>query len=258
MTRRAEDLAPLLKIIAGKNAEQLRLDEKIDIKNIKFFYQEHDQGSPLVSSVHPEIRTKLRKIVTYLNEAHSIKAEKVENQRFKKSLNMWLANMKAKDGPSFQEQLANLEGSINVPLEFIKWIFRMSPHTLIGLITCVVENVGVKYGTEKHQRMVQERDLLRTELSDMLSDNGVLIYPTHPTPAPMHIEPMFKPFNFSYTAIINILGFPATHIPLGLSSEGLPIGVQVIGNVNQDRLCLAVARELEKAFGGWVPPHINA
>lgn len=29
---------------------------------------------------------------------------------------------------------------------------------------------------------------------------------------------------------------------------------QVIAAPNRDRLCLAVARELEKGFGGWVPP----
>ena len=30
--------------------------------------------------------------------------------------------------------------------------------------------------------------------------------------------------------------------------------MQVIAAPNQDRLCIAVAEELEKAFGGWVPP----
>lgn len=68
-----------------------------------------------------------------------------------------------------------------------------------------------------------------------------------------------RAFNFSYTAIINLLGLPATAIPLGIGpKEGLPIGVQVIANHKQDRLCLAVASELERAFGGWVAPKIVA
>lgn len=45
---------------------------------------------------------------------------------------------------------------------------------------------------------------------------------------------------------------------MGLDRHGLPIGVQVIANEDNDRLCLAVARELEKAFGGWVPPEVEA
>lgn len=258
MCRRAEDLLPILKVLAGDNAEQLNLDENVNIKDIKFYYQENDMGSLLVSSVHPDIKESMRKVVTHLEKAHQIKPTKLENKRFRKSTNMWLACMKVKDGPSFGQQLVNLEGNINVYFELFKWMFNMSNHTLIGLLTCLVEKGGVQPDSEKFQQLVQERDQLILELSDMLGTNGVLLYPTHPTPAPYHSEPLFKPFNFSYTGVINLLGFPATHIPLGLSREGLPIGIQVIGNVNQDRLCLAVARELEKAFGGWIPPSIEA
>lgn len=86
----------------------------------------------------------------------------------------------------------------------------------------------------------------------------MFIYPTHPTAAPFHIEPIVKPFNVAYTAIFNVLGMPSTHVPMGLNKEGLPIGIQVVGGPNQDRLTLAVAEELEKAFGGWVPPSVSA
>lgn len=60
------------------------------------------------------------------------------------------------------------------------------------------------------------------------------------------------------SGIINVLKFPATNIPMGLDSSGLPIGLQVVSKENNDRLCLAVANELEKAFGGWVPPEVQA
>lgn len=258
MCRRAEDLLPILKVLAGNNAKLLNLDEKVDVKDINFFYQEDDMGSMFVSSVHPDIKDNMKKVVAHLEQAHKIKAVKLENKRFKKSINMWLAMMKVKDGPNFGQQLVNLEGNFNIYLELIKWMFRLSNHTLIGLITCLVEKGGVQQGTPEYDKLVDERNKLILELSDLLSTNGVLLYPTHPTPAPYHMEPFIKPFNFSYTGIINLLGFPATHVPLGLSRDGLPIGIQVIGNVNQDRLCLAVARDLEKAFGGWIPPTIEA
>lgn len=116
---------------------------------------------------------------------------------------------------------------------------------------------GCTYGDAKHTHLVNQRDALRQELKDILGDDGVFLYPTHPTAAPYHNEPLAKPFNFSYTAIINVLGFPATNIPMGLNEEGLPIGIQVVANDRNDRLCLAVAREFEKAFGGWVPPDIE-
>ena len=47
---------------------------------------------------------------------------------------------------------------------------------------------------------------------------------------------------------------PVTQVPLGLNSEGLPLGVQVGATHGNDHLTVAVAMELERAFGGWVPP----
>ena len=84
--------------------------------------------------------------------------------------------------------------------------------------------------------------------------DGVLIYPSHATPAPYHTQPILKTFNFGYTAIFNILGNPVTQVPLGMGSWGVPLGVQVVGGKNMDRLTIAVAREAERLFGGWVPP----
>jgi len=45
-----------------------------------------------------------------------------------------------------------------------------------------------------------------------------------------------------------------TQCPLGLSEEGLPLGVQIVTGKLQDRLSLATALYLEKAFGGWKEP----
>ncbi|XP_068081794.1 fatty-acid amide hydrolase 2 [Anabrus simplex] len=256
MCRFASDLAPMLRILADKNASKLHLDEKVDIQKIKYFYMENDGGSVLVSPVHPEIRTAMRKVVAHFEKAYGIKPQKILNKKFSKSAPIWFAKMKVKGAPSFSEQLTNLEGSVNVYLEFLKWILCWSNHTFIGLCTALTEMWGVKHGSEKHQYLVNMCSQLKLELQDMLGTDGVLLYPTHPTPAPYHNEPVIKPFNFSYTGIINVLGLPATNCPLGLSENGLPLGIQVIANQNQDHLTLAVACELEKAFGGWVPPAI--
>ena len=47
---------------------------------------------------------------------------------------------------------------------------------------------------------------------------------------------------------------PATAIPLGLTSEGLPVGVQVVGPWLEDRTPLKLAELIEREFGGFVPP----
>lgn len=89
---------------------------------------------------------------------------------------------------------------------------------------------------------------------DLLGDDGVLFVPPHPTPALYHNQPLTKPLNAAYTAIFNVLGLPVTQVPLGLGSWGVPVGVQVVASLHNDHLTLAVAAELERAFGGWVSP----
>ena len=47
---------------------------------------------------------------------------------------------------------------------------------------------------------------------------------------------------------------PVTEVPLGLDDAGLPLGVQVAAGIDRDHVAIAVAMELERAFGGWTPP----
>ncbi|XP_012235122.1 fatty-acid amide hydrolase 2 isoform X2 [Linepithema humile] len=259
MCRYAQDLTLTLKILADKNADLLKLDQKVDISQIKIFYMEDDGGQYLISPVDPEIKDAMRRIVNYFEKAHKIKATKVNVKKLKKSMALWLANMACKDDKDFSYELTNRKGHITIWWEFIKWLLFMSNHTLVALFTATFEKLSaIKYGNEEHGRLIQQSKDLYQEFRDILGENGVFLYPTHPTAAPMHYEPMCKPFNFSYTGIINVLGLPATACPLGLNKQGLPIGIQVVAGLHQDRLTLAVAEELERGFGGWVPPTIVA
>lgn len=139
LCRRAEDLLPLLKTIAGAKASDLNLDEPVDVTKLNFFYQDNDMGSVGVSPVNNEIKALFNKIALHLEKAHGIKAKKVAIERFRKSAPIWLANMKSPNGPSFQEQLANLNGTINPYLELIKWCFRKSDYTFIGIMTALAD-----------------------------------------------------------------------------------------------------------------------
>ena len=50
----------------------------------------------------------------------------------------------------------------------------------------------------------------------------------------------------AYTAVVNVLGYPAITIPMGFSAEGLPIGVQVIARHGKDAMLYALARWAEE------------
>ncbi|XP_055537891.1 fatty-acid amide hydrolase 2 [Wyeomyia smithii] len=258
MSRYATDLKSMLKIIADENAKKLRLDEPVDLKQVRFFYQLNDGGGSLVSPVDLDIKEAMEKAMAHFRSTVKADVRKVYLDKMRKSAQIWFGNMKQKEEITFDAQLANLEGKINPYVELLKWCVGQSNHTFIGIMTAITERSGVQYDTPEYHHMVKQRDELLQEFTTMLGDNGVFIYPTHPTVAPYHNEPIIRALNFSYTGIINVLGLPSTAVPLGLGREGLPIGLQVIGNVNQDRLCLAVACELERVFGGWVAPEVLA
>lgn len=201
----------------------------------------------------------MNRVVQHLSQKFgSQQVERLQLPQFRQSAAIWFANMRDDSGHGFAYQLGNLEKDINTYLELMKWFFGASKHTFIGLTTAIMDSAQCKHGSPKYDHLVSKRNELRAELQKLLGDNGVLIYPTHPTVAPYHNEPIMRPINFSYTGIVNVLGFPATAVPLGqLGSEGLPLGVQIIANFNEDRLCLAVAEELERAFGGWAKPDVR-
>ncbi|OXU26780.1 hypothetical protein TSAR_006488 [Trichomalopsis sarcophagae] len=256
MCRFAQDMAPILQVIAGKNADMLKLQSKVDMSKLKIYYMEDDGGQMFVSSVDPEIRDSMRQVLNYFEKAYGVKAKKVNIRKFKKSLALWFACMSTEPDKDFSYELTNRTGRINIFAEYFKWITCQSDHTFVALITATFERLNVSHGSEFQAKLKEQCKELQQEFKDMLGDDGIFLYPTHPTAAPLHHEPIVKPFNFSYTAIINVLGLPATACPLGLNKQGLPIGLQVVGGLYQDHITLAVAEELQRGFGGWVPPAI--
>ena len=57
-----------------------------------------------------------------------------------------------------------------------------------------------------------------------------------------------------YTQWFNLLAMPAAAVPVGFSSDGLPIGVQIAGRPWEDELVLAAAGAVDRAFGWRQPP----
>lgn len=163
--------------------------------------------------------------------------------------------MSSSGNEAFCSLLAN--GEPNPPAnpywEMLLWLIGQGRHTLPAIGLGLAEKIPIPSETEAALRRM--RDSLLRDLEEMLGTDGVFLYPPHPRPAPFHHETLITLFNFGYTGIFNVLGVPVTAVPMGLSpEEKVPVGVQVVASRYCDRLTLAVAVELEKAFGGWVPP----
>lgn len=57
-----------------------------------------------------------------------------------------------------------------------------------------------------------------------------------------------------FTVAANVLGLPATAVPVGLDASGTPLGVQVIGQHHADDLCLEIAAVISESFPIAAPP----
>ncbi|KAL6425508.1 hypothetical protein ACFW04_009582 [Cataglyphis niger] len=146
----------------------------------------------------------------------------------------------------------NLRLGVPVDLRQLKVYYRFSMDEAFGILPVVPE---IKNCVQKVVTHFAQYDI-RAE-KDLLGENGIFIYPTFRRPAIFPEFSVCETLNVVYCGIFNIFGFPAVHVPMGLNHKGLPIGVQIVAAPYQDCLCLAVAKELETAFGGWVPPSIS-
>ena len=51
----------------------------------------------------------------------------------------------------------------------------------------------------------------------------------------------------AFTLLGNVTGLPAVSVPVGMSKKGLPIGMQLIGRMNDETTLFSVAGEMERA-----------
>ncbi len=95
------------------------------------------------------------------------------------------------------------------------------------------------------------RTLIIQDFRDAFSKFDVLVSPATPTTAFKVGERTKDPWRMYMTdkcaSPANLAGLPAISIPVGLSSEGLPIGFQIMGDVLREDQVLRAAYSLEKA-----------
>ena len=58
----------------------------------------------------------------------------------------------------------------------------------------------------------------------------------------------------SWTGLIGITGHPSAVPPIGRTTAGIPVGMQIVGAYLRDRDTVAGARIVEDLLGGFTPP----
>jgi aspartyl-tRNA(Asn)/glutamyl-tRNA(Gln) amidotransferase subunit A len=103
-------------------------------------------------------------------------------------------------------------------------------------------------------RALKVRRLISNDFTQAFADVDCILSPTSPTVAwrlgEMADDPLSMYLQDVFTVSVNVAGLPAISVPCGLS-EGLPVGLQLIGRHFGDRAVLEAAHAFEKASGGF-------
>ncbi|MGB7588371.1 MAG: amidase [Solirubrobacterales bacterium] len=100
------------------------------------------------------------------------------------------------------------------------------------------------------------RTLMRRRLAALFEEVDMIAWPTIPAPAPPLEAPIVDlpsgtttadQANVRGVALANLTGIPAISVPVGLSSEGLPLALQLQAAWGEDELLLNAAEALERA-----------
>lgn len=139
--------------------------------------------------------------------------------------------------------------------------------TYRGLLLAVTGGPEDNIDHQSWMGLDNERTYYRMGWQSFFQDWDVLICPIMPTPAFAHDQtdlmtrvlevngepvPYFQQVFWASIATLSYL--PSTIFPTGLSREGLPIGLQVIGAEFDDETTMEFARLMADEIGGFQPP----
>lgn len=102
-----------------------------------------------------------------------------------------------------------------------------------------------------YKKAQQVRTLIKKDFEDVFESYDVIVGPTTPTPAfkiGQNIkDPMTMYANDILTIPVNLAGVPGISVPCGLSEQGLPLGLQIIGKHFDESTVYRVAHAFEQA-----------
>ena len=242
MARTAEDLRLLFAALAGYDGQDpfsapvpLR---PAQLQGVRIGVWEQFYRVP----ADPEIRAAVRSAAAML-EALGIAVEDFEPQGLERAPNIWAIFAR---WPSAATKALLKARKIEAHWTLREWLDSDPP---------TAEQVLINLAS---------RDRMRASLLRQMESVAAVLMPVCGVTAFRHRQRKWEfegqeigLFQAMMPAVLaNVLGLPAVTIPVAISREGLPIGVQLMGRPYEDELLLELAVRLEEARGPWVgvPP----
>jgi Asp-tRNA(Asn)/Glu-tRNA(Gln) amidotransferase A subunit family amidase len=248
MARTIADVRALFEVMAGPDpgdaqsaAVPLRSYVEKDLRGIRIGILE----SSALGNATSEARAAVGRAAKMLID-HGFRVEPFELTGLDRALELWWFFFGPVIAHLLRTRLAGLEAQLSPMLhEYLLNAASPDPLTLDQFIQACVD-----------------RDLLREEILRQMENVPVFLSPVSSTPAFRHGEGNYQPGTgyrdtMRYSQWLNLTGFPGVSVPVAFSTQGLPIGVQLIGRPFEDELLLAIAEVLEQSRGPWQPPPLN-
>jgi fatty acid amide hydrolase 2 len=251
LARHAEDLMPVLRIIAGPDGEdpiardvELGDPDEVSLRDLRVVLSD----SATLAPTSRELLAARERAAGALAAAGA-RLERVSMRSMLRALEMYLTTLNTAAGVTLRELLteAGAEPGWRATLR------RRGPHTVATNVILSAERLARLVPTWRTRRVMAARDAFVDELRETIGE-GVLLHPPAPKAAPRHGRTVGRLWWIHPMLVFNLAALPVTQVPLGLSARGLPLGVQVAAGPERDHVSIAVALELERVFGGWVPP----
>ncbi|MCD4813129.1 Asp-tRNA(Asn)/Glu-tRNA(Gln) amidotransferase subunit GatA [bacterium] len=100
-----------------------------------------------------------------------------------------------------------------------------------------------------YKKALQVRTLIQNDFQEVFKTCDMIMTPTSPTVAfktgEKSEDPLSMYLSDIYTISINLAGLPAISIPCGMNTEGLPIGMQLVGKVFGESALLRTAQAFQ-------------
>ncbi len=254
LARRGEDLMPLLRILAGRDPDdphsrdvELGDPSAVTLRGLSVTSVE----GAVWRSASRDLRDAREQALGALRAAGAA-VRRTHATSWRRATLPYLATLQAGSERSTGELL---DAAGAQPANWRSLLSRSGPHTVTTRLALASERLPKAEGSALVRQLQRGRDLA-AEVREVIGD-GVLLHLVSSRVAPRHGRANGRPWLFTPAAIFNLAGVPVTEVPLGLDRDGLPLGIQVAAGAGRDHVAIAVALELERVFGGWVPPRLG-
>jgi len=108
-------------------------------------------------------------------------------------------------------------------------------------------------------RAQKVRTLIKRDFDNVFADGvHAVLAPATPSAAfaledKSTSDPVAMYLNDVFTVTVNMAGLPGICVPAGLSEEGLPLGLQLIGRAFEEETLFSLAQVIEQAAGRFSP-----